>query len=369
LLVPIGCKRGGDVARPGVAVVFTGAGEPLTHRRIEVADPGEGEVLVRVLGCTLCGSDLHSYLGRRSTPLPTILGHEILGRIECFGPGAPTVDATGLPLAVGDRVTWTLAASCGGCFYCDRGLPQKCQRLFKYGHEILSDETRPDGGLADHSILRPGTTIVRLPEALSDAAACPANCATATVAAAIEAAGELRGGSVLLVGSGMLGLTTCAMARNRGAVDVLACDHQETRRARTLDFGATLVVAPADLPAAAAAVSGGFGVDLAMDLAGAPEAFELLLPLVRPGGTIVEVGAVFPAKPVSLFLEQLVRRCLTLRGVHNYAPHHLVAAVEFLSRTAYPFATLVSGWVPLAEAQTAFRRAAEPQVFRIGIRP
>jgi alcohol dehydrogenase len=266
-------------------------------------------------------------------------------------------------------VTWTLAASCGGCFYCLRGLPQKCVHLFKYGHEALHDDARPDGGLASHCILRRGTTLVRLPEQLSDKAACPANCATATVAAALEAAGPLADRRLLLVGCGMLGLTACAMARDAGASAVVACDTRPARRDRARDFGATQAAPPEDLAAAVASATQNFGVDVAIDLAGTPEAFELLLPLVRTGGTIVAVGAVFPARPVEIQLEQLVRRNLTLRGVHNYAPGHLVAALEFLGRTAYPFDSLVEGWIPLSEADLAFRRAADPDVFRIGIVP
>jgi alcohol dehydrogenase len=210
---------------------------------------------------------------------------------------------------------------------------------------------------------------VRLPDALPDEVACPANCATATVAAAIEAAGELGGRNVLVMGCGMLGLTACAMARDRGASEVVACDPQRHRRDRALEFGATRGADPDAVPAVVAAATGGFGADVAMDLAGSPEAFESLLPLVRLGGTIVEVGAAFPARPVPLVLEQLVRRNLTLRGIHNYAPRHLLEAVCFLERTAVPFGSLVADWLPLEQAARAFERAAEPQVFRVGIQP
>jgi len=57
------------------------------------------------------------------------------------------------------------------------------------------------------------------------------------------------------------------------------------------------------------------------------------------------------------------------RGIHNYPPRHLVAAVDFLQKTTYPFASLVGGWIPLSDAATAFQRAADPRVFRIGVRP
>ena len=158
------------------AAVFTGAGEPLELTELPVpATLRDGEALVRVTCCTLCGSDLHSYSGDREVLTPTILGHEILGTIEAVGGRTP--------LAIGQRVTWSIAASCGECYFCRNDLPQKCERLFKYGHEQMSEEHPLSGGLATHCHLAPGTTVVEIPSGLPDEVACPANCATATVAA------------------------------------------------------------------------------------------------------------------------------------------------------------------------------------------
>src|SRR6185369_16360679 len=120
-----------------LAAVFTGARQPLDMRRISVPNLQRAEILVRVLGCTLCGSDLHTFDGRRTVAVPTILGHEIVGRIEAFGPTASLHDFGGEELQIGDRVTWSIVASCGECFYCRRGLQQKCERMVKYGHEPL----------------------------------------------------------------------------------------------------------------------------------------------------------------------------------------------------------------------------------------
>jgi len=79
--------------------------------------------------------------------------------------------------------------------------------------------------------------------------------------------------------------------------------------------------------------------------------------MVRTGGTFVVVGAVFPAPPVELYLEQLVRRQLTLRGIHNYAPRHLLQAVQFLEsqHRTYPFASLVAQWQPLTQIAQLLR--------------
>ncbi len=83
------------------------------------------------------------------------------------------------------------------------------------------------------------------------------------------------------------------------------------------------------------------------------------------------VGAVFPSDPFPLPLEQVVRRQLTLTGIHNYAPRHLVQAINFLSVThsRFPFAELVSHWVPLRECQSAFDQGREGHAIRVGVRP
>ncbi len=108
-----------------------------------------------------------------------------------------------------------------------------------------------------------------------------------------------------------------------------------------------------------------------IELSGQPSAFEAAWPLVRTGGTIVLVGSVFPSAPISMVLEQVVRRQLTLRGVHNYGPRHLLAAVEFLTKhgETYPFAELVAGWYPLSRIHDAMAAGARGVAIRIGVRP
>jgi alcohol dehydrogenase len=330
-----------------------------------------GETLVRVLGCTLCGSDLHSYQGHRQVPVPTVLGHEIVGEIVAFGEDSRQVDLAGKDLAIGDRVTWAIVASCGGCFYCQRDLPQKCLQSVKYGHEAFRAGRQLLGGLAEQCLLVRGTAIVRLPDAMTLEVACPASCATATVAAALDSAGDLRERNVIVLGAGMLGLTACAMSRSRGAAEVICVDLNEHRRQRALEFGATRAVQPQDLTEIAKSLTRGHGCDVLLEFTGATPALENAWPLLRIGGQIALVGAVFPGPPFPLLLEQVIRRQLTITGVHNYAPRHLLAAVEFLSSDGerYPFASLVSGWRSLQETQIAFEIARDPQVVRIGVRP
>lgn len=356
------------MSRTGQVQVFWGPERGLSLEELAVPEPQGAEILVRVTACTLCGSDLHSYTGRRAVPVPTVLGHEIIGRIDSFGPEAPRHDHGGQPLAVGDRVTWALIASCGECFYCRRALPQKCERQVKYGHEKGIGWT---GGLGEFCLLAPRTALFRLPESLSDAAACPLSCATATVAAALRSVGGVAGKTVLVQGAGMLGLAACGLARAQAAAKILCVDPDPARRARSQDFGADVLLGPEQLPEAVRQATGGYGADVALELSGDATAFTAGLLSLRLGGNFALVGAVFPSEPVSLHVETLVRRNLPLVGVHNYLPEDLATALQYLSRpsAATHFESLVTAWFPLASATEAFQAAHEPGALRVGIRP
>lgn len=346
------------------AAVFLGPGRGFGAARLAVPSPADREILVRVLGCTICGSDVHSACGRRPAPAPSILGHEAVGRVERFGPAAPRTDLGGHTLAVGDRVVWGVVAACDRCDMCRRGLPQKCERAFKYGHEPLRPGREWSGGLAEYCLLVEGTAVVRVPDKMPDEVACLAGCAGATATAALEAAGPLAGRTVCVTGTGPLGLTAAAMARAAGAGRVVCCDIDADRLARARDFGATDLAGPGELPAVAAD-----GVDVLFECSGSPDAFEDAMDSLSIGAVTVLVGAVYPARPVELPMEHVVRRLMTVRGVHNAAPRHLRSAVEFLATTDRPFASLLAAWVPLAEVGRAFELAAAMAGRRVGVRP
>lgn len=352
-----------------LAAVFEGTPGKIELRSIPTPQPSRDEILVRVLGCTLCGSDIHSYEGRRNVATPTVLGHEIVGRIETCGPEATLCDFAGRSLKIGDRITWSIVANCGKCFYCQHHLPQKCTQSTKYGHEAFRSGYELLGGLAEHCLLVSGTAMAKLPDDLPLEVACPISCATATIAAAIEAAGDVRGKAICILGAGLLGLTACAMSRAAGAAEVICVEVHANRRARAVDFGATYAIAPEELADAVRQLTDARGIDVAFELSGAPAAFESAWSMVRTGGTIVAVGSVFPSPPVPLLLEQLVRRQLTLRGIHNYAPRNLLAAVDFMAEChhQYPFADIVAEWHPLTKIETALNRARDPSNIRVGV--
>lgn len=335
-------------------MAFVGAGMP--HETIAV--PGvaleANDVLVAVELSTICGSDVHTVQGRRPAPVPSVLGHESVGRVIALGAeGADAVDGT--PLRVGDRVVWSVTVSCGACDRCRSGLTQKCRDLGKYGHERIAAHRELTGGFASHVQLRAGTAIVRVPEAMPAAALAPASCATATAWAAVARAATLRdleGARVRVYGAGLVGLSAAAIAVEEGAI-VEVVDPHSARRTEGARFGATGFDGMPDVTIEASGHA----------VADAIEAADV-------GGIVVLVGSVFPAEPVPFDAESAVRRLLTIVGVHNYTARELAAAVTFLAGRgrAYPFADVVGAIHPLGELDQALTAAAAPGApLRIGV--
>lgn len=352
------------------AAVFSGVPSKVEQQSFEIPLLAPGEVLVKVIASTICGSDLHSLECRRKVPIPTVLGHEIVGEIVAFGSLDPMFDLNGTALSIGDRIVWGVVANCGRCFYCERELPQKCENAVKYGHEPLRPGKELLGGFAEHCLLVRGTSIVRLPEEIPLEVACPTSCATATIAAALKPITRYEGRSMLILGAGMLGLTACAMAKSRGCDSILCIDLDPQRRELALAFGANRAIHPAELSEHTRELTDGKGFDYSFELTGANSSFVAALDATRMGGTIISAGAVFPSDPIGFVVERITRRNLTIIGIHNYAPSDLLAAVEFLdaNHRSFPFATLVTKWYTLASIANAFNDAREKANIRVGIK-
>jgi alcohol dehydrogenase len=363
-----------DTDSTSLAAVFHAVGAPLTLERFPIPTLRESEAVVRVTCATICGSDLHSYFGRRHSPTPTILGHEMVGQIFAAGPlGAR--DYRGAPLKIGDRITWSMVWSCGSCFYCTHGLRPKCDRLMKFGHEEISPEHPLMGGMAEYCYLPEGTAIFRVPDRVPDIVASPANCATATVAAIFRNAGTVKDEVVVIHGAGMLGQTACAMAAELGAARVIVIEPDQRRREQAVRFGAQVAIDSAlplqEILARVRDVSGRRGADVGLELAGYPESIELGIELLRAGGRFLMAGATFPSRPVNLSGEQLVRRWIRIVGVYNYSPEDLESALAFLAETSekYPFAELVGASYPLREVNAAMAYAENERPPRVALVP
>lgn len=333
--------------------IYHGPGLPFEMRVAALPEQlGPGEVLVRISLATICGSDLHTVDGRRAAPTPCVLGHEAVGEVvrsEC--------DA----IAAGDRVTWTLADSCGKCSPCARWrLPQKCDRLFKYGHAALADGSGLNGCYASHIVLRAGTHVLPLPASLSDAITAPANCALATIANALEVLPDPCE-RALVQGGGLLGIYACAWLRQRGVEQVYCTDLSPERLALAEEFGGAAVRPGVSLPS----------LDLVIEVAGSSAVVPEGIAALRYGGHYVWAGMVHPETRLDLTGEAVIRKCLTLRGVHNYAPPHLLDALDFLERhqARLPFDKLVSPPLPLERLEEGLRLSRTRRWQRVAIRP
>lgn len=317
-----------------------------------------GMPLVEVDLALVCGSDGHTVSGRRRSPSPSILGHESVGRV--VSAERRMLDVLGEPVRVGDRIVWSVTSTCGRCDRCRRGLTAKCRSVLKTGHELLVGPWALSGGYATHIALHPGLALVRVPESVGDAEAAMSACALATVMACVEAAGPLDGRRVLVLGVGMLGVCAVAVARRWGAAEVVAVDPAPDRLDLARSAGADTAVAPSDL-------MGEF--DVIIELSGATSSVNAAFAHAALGGTIVLAGSVTPGPDVAIDPEQVTRSWWTIRGVHNYEPRHLQAAIDFLAEAPLGLRGIFADPVPLADLPRLFDAAPEPGVLRRSVRP
>ena len=327
----------------------------------------EGEILIRNEYTTLCRSDINTWCGKRREPTPTILGHEIVGRVVQFGPGAPRVDSRGNAFGEGDRLTWAIYAADPESENARRGIPQKGPDLFKYGHERVTAESSFHGGLANYCVLRPNTPLVKVDERVPVEIAALINCSVSTSAGALRLAGDVAGEEVLITGAGMLGVIACAMARVAGARRILVSDVSEERLAVAQQFGADTLLTAGELEDAARRGEALAGI--AVDFSGQPSAMEHGLSLLRVGGTSVWIGATFPQPDLAVNAERVVRKIITIRGLHNYNSDDFKRAVAFIEahHGRFPFGSLIHGGYRLKEVELAFLHASRSSAHRVGI--
>jgi len=356
--------------------VFVQTGQPIETRAFPLPESLEpGAALCKIDLSTICGSDLHTIEGRRQEPAPLILGHEIVGRVAALGPGLDK-DWLGNPLKVGDRITWSIVVACGDCFYCKRDLPQKCESLVKYGHCCCEEEHPLTGGFSEYIYLHPRTCIVKLPDTVSDVMAAPANCVLATAVNALDAVSFMPGESVLIQGAGLLGVYLSALCKESGASRVFVTDVHAERLATVQQFGADVGVdlSAVSLEGAEALIlaeTDGRGVDVAFEACGVSAVVPHGLELLCKGGRYLVAGLVSPNSPINIPGEVLTRNCISLVGIHNYRPEHLVRAIEFLESAAerYPLHEIVGEVLPLSRFDDAVEVAKAQKHLRVAVRP
>mmetsp|Transcript_354 Transcript_354/g.782 ORF Transcript_354/g.782 Transcript_354/m.782 type:complete len:419 (-) Transcript_354:151-1407(-) len=356
--------RGGRQSSTATVAVFHGVGQGHELREMKLPDKlSEGELLVRLECATICGSDLHTVDGKRTEPTPLVLGHEGVGYVERIGSDIFSGDRPrkgGWKLREGDRITFSVADSCGICPECTlHKLPQKCVSLMKYGHSPIYNGSGLNGTYATHILLRRGTHVVQLPQGLSSRVASPANCALATVVNSLDMARLPRFGSnnsAVVQGAGLLGIYAVAWLKKRVGMDHVFCLDTNAKRLKTAErFGAIpLLVEGSDERSAedhAAERARQIrawcprGVDVVVEMSGVRSALTEGVSLLRHGGHYAFCGMVHPDSQLSTLTgETIIRKCLTIRGVHNYTPWNLSEAVDFLKEHQHdlPFDSVLS---------------------------
>ncbi len=350
--------------------LFISPDEPLQISDILIPTVGDGEILVKNEYTTLCRSDLNTFCGKRIEKTPTILGHEVVGRIISTGKGAPETDVRGDQLQPGDRITWAIFASDPASEMAKKGIPQKAPGLFKYGHEKVTADSTLHGGLSEFTLLRKNTPVIKISENIPLPVAATINCAVATVAGSLRLAGNIAGKNVLVSGAGMLGIVACAMCRTKGANSVFALDINVERLNKTKLFGANKTSIPEALENSIADEYGSLKIfDVVLEYSGNPLAMEQTLDYLGIGGLAIWVGAAYPARSTRIDAEKVVRSLLTIKGLHNYNEDDLVDAVQFIEENHYlfPFESVVYNGFSLTEANEAFQYAITENPFRTGI--
>lgn len=353
---------GGLPATTRAAVVRT-HGDPLTIEQVPLPDHlAPGALLVEVLACSVCGTDVHGWLGHLTIPaaLPSVPGHEMVGRILSFGEGAE-VDSFGEQLAVGDRVIWS-HAPCGACEGCaDARDSALCARPQMYGYLNCEQVPYGAGGFAEHSVVLPRAGRVRVPDAVTDELASVAACAVRSAANAVETLGRTNPSDTVLVqGSGPIGLFATAMLSLGSYRELVVVGGPADRLALATAYGATATVSveehttPEAREAAVLAATEGRRPTKLLEMSGGRTAFAEGLQLAGKGARYVLMGQV-AGWETPIVPGRVTMKNLDVRGAFSGAIRYYREALLFLAQQAdhFDFAAIVSSRYGLAQVNEA----------------
>ena len=347
------------------ALVYHGPGKKSWD---EVPDPkivDPTDIIVKVDTTTICGTDLHILKG--DVPAVTegrILGHEGVGTVTEVGDAVSTV-------AVGDRVIISCISACGSCSYCHQGLYAHCLAEegasgigWIFGHLI-------DGTQAEYvRVPFADNSVYKVPEGVSDEAAVMLSDILPTGFEIGVRYGRVEPGDVVaVIGAGPVGLAAMMTAGLYGAARIIAVDLDDNRLDQAKGFGATDSVnsGDADWVEKVMGMTDGLGVDVAIEAVGIPATFEACTKIVRPGGSIANVGV--HGKPVELPLDEMWIKdiAITMGLVSTSTTSMLLKLVAQHKLAAENFATHRFTFDQVLEAYDTFSRAAESKALKVVI--
>jgi len=335
------------------------------YRKLEIAElsspvAGTGEVLVCVAACGICGSDVHGYDGSSGRRIPPIvMGHEAAGIVASVGAGV-------VHCSPGDRVTFDSTISCGECGPCRRGDINLCDRRQVLG--VSCSEYRRNGAFAEY-VAVPSRIVYRLPDSLSFPEAAMLE-AVSVALHAVSLAEIVSDYTALVVGAGMIGLLSLQALRAVGCSRVLVADLDPSRLKLAEQLGAAEVLnaGDPDLMQQILQVSGGGGVDIAIEAVGRNETVGTAIGSVRKGGQVILVGNISPT--VTLPLQAVVSRQLRLQGSCASSGEY-PRAIELMASGKIQVKPLITAVAPLEDGVQWFERlhAGEPDLMKVVLTP
>jgi alcohol dehydrogenase len=339
-------------------LVYHGPGERVWEDVPDRMIEAPTDAIVRIDTSTICGTDLHILKGDVPTVKPgTILGHEAVGTVVEVGPAVTTV-------ARGDRVLVSCISACGRCRYCKEGHPGLCSGGGGWilGHLV-------DGLQAEFArVPFADTSVYKVPESLSDEQVLfLADILPTGFEVGVLNGGVQPGDTIAIVGAGPIGLATIMTAKLYTPAHIIAIDLADARLARAAEFGADVTInnGVEDAKAKVLELTGGEGVDVAVEAVGVPQTFELCTELIRPGGRVANVGV--HGKAATLHLEDLWIRDVTVTTglVDTVTTPMLLRLIEGGKLDPLPFATHRFALGDLEAAYDVFGNAAETQALKV----
>jgi L-iditol 2-dehydrogenase len=357
------------IAAPMKALVLTAPSEFNYDLNFPEPTAGQGEVLVKVQACGICGSDIHGMDGRSGRrQMPIVMGHEAAGEIIGLGEGVSGWN-------LGDRVTFDSTEYCGECDECQEGFVNLCPNRRVLG--VSPGEYRRHGCFAE-KIALPTRILYRIPEALSYEKAAFAEPVSIALHAVNLADGievgeafaptedhcheggcdcepEAKGGVAVVVGAGLIGLLIIQALKARGWEKVIAVDLDDKRLELALKLGAAEVfnAKQEGLALHIRQICGGDGADASFEVVGAAAPLDLAIRSVRKGGQVVLIGNLQPNTPFPL--QEVVTRQLTIKGSCSCAGEY-PEAIRRIQDGSIQVEPLLSAVAPLADGADWFKR-------------
>ncbi len=282
-------------------VIAKTKGAPVSVETIVIPDPGPGEAVVAVQACGVCHTDLHYREGGINDEFPFLLGHEAAGVVEAVGPDVTDV-------APGDYVILNWRAVCGNCRACLKGKPQYCFATFNATQKMtLEDGTELSpalgiGAFCEKTLVAAGQCTKVDPAARPEAAGLLGCGVMAGIGAAINTGEVGRGDSVAVFGCGGVGNASLEGARLAGATTIIAVDIDDRKLELAKEFGATHTINSTQVDAVEKIreLTGGNGVDVAIEAIGLPQTYEQAFYARDLAGTVVLVGVPNPEMKIEL---------------------------------------------------------------------